>query len=377
MTEIRAVAPGELESLSRPLRRYAFGEAPGILRPRSSPESDSESTTFVAFEGGTPVATLSVEWLRQNIRGVLVPAAGISRVASHPDFRRGGRVRMLLERAHAEARERGAVTAALYPFRPTFYARFDYATLPLGRLITISGRGALPAADPDVTCRLAEPGPALDAARDEAELRWLEATHGAVVRADAGVRRDELARDPRHVCIAEREGAVVGALVFRSEALGGPMLVDRLLVADDGALRSLLAWFAAHGDQFSEFRAEMSPDATPELWLDDLEYADATSVRLPLAAAPMARVLDIAGVDGAEAGTGSAQLRVERAQGADGVTLVADDGRLRVIPGASDEAPTISPADLTRALLGVPLRHPVPELERLLPRRTPWLGRHF
>ncbi len=79
--------------------------------------------------------------MRQNIRGTVLPMAGVAGVATHPLARRRGLVRTLLNQLLEEMRDDGTPVSVLYPFRTSFYARFGYVTLPQHRTAVFSPDG--------------------------------------------------------------------------------------------------------------------------------------------------------------------------------------------------------------------------------------------
>ena len=72
-------------------------------------------------EGGDTLAAVSAIPMRQNLRGAVLPMAGVAGVATHPLARRQGHVRALLRQLLDEMRDEGHPLSALYPFRPSFY----------------------------------------------------------------------------------------------------------------------------------------------------------------------------------------------------------------------------------------------------------------
>jgi predicted acetyltransferase len=74
--------------------------------------------------------------LIQNVRGKLIPMAGISMVASDPISRRKGHVRKLMEYLVREMYKDDLNVSTLYPFKDTFYAKFGYVNVnPYTQLI--------------------------------------------------------------------------------------------------------------------------------------------------------------------------------------------------------------------------------------------------
>ena len=73
--------------------------------------------------------------MRQNIRGVVYPMAGVAGVATLPLARRRGYARALVTELLGQMREAGHAVSALYPFRPSFYQRFGDVGLPRTRTV--------------------------------------------------------------------------------------------------------------------------------------------------------------------------------------------------------------------------------------------------
>jgi len=67
--------------------------------------------------------------LIQNVRGKLIPMAGVSNVASDPVSRRKGHVRKLMEYLVRKSYDDDLNVSTLYPFKDTFYAKFGYVNV--------------------------------------------------------------------------------------------------------------------------------------------------------------------------------------------------------------------------------------------------------
>ncbi|HET7274217.1 MAG TPA: GNAT family N-acetyltransferase [Longimicrobiaceae bacterium] len=81
----------------------------------------------VGEEGGRLVAACQLLSLKQWIGGVPMPIMGLGSVAIAPTHRRRGVAGRMLAAAFEQARERGDLASALYPFRISYYARMGYA----------------------------------------------------------------------------------------------------------------------------------------------------------------------------------------------------------------------------------------------------------
>lgn len=345
---VRAVSGAEARERAHPLMDYAFGAGPSAPRPAEDAGQDEEKaadpepTTLLAEVDGAPVAT-AVGWpFEQNVRGLPVTALGVGGVAAHPDHRRGGHVRSVLNRLHADAIAAGAVTAALYPFRPSFYARFGYAGLPQPRHVRLLSPGLeeLLRLDLPVTVTLARSG---DAGCHEAcravDDRWFTGRHGFIRDTLPGPADSVRERDDRYVALARRaDGTPVGYLRFRTEGFAKIVKGDWLL-ADDAVTRTaLLKWLAAHHDQFAGFEFRLPPGEFPETWFTDAQIEDLTKARIPDATAPMARVLNLPGLAGMHVGETRVRVEVTGVSGIDGdvdgvYVLDGAGGELAVRPG--------------------------------------------
>lgn len=292
------------------LRAYAFGSSPvsaeELQRHRDSTATDDDTTTLAAYDrigGAEPgvAAVVGGTGFRQNIRGLVVPMLGVGGVASHPAARRRGHVRALMNRLHADLRDQGCVTAALYPFRPTFYERFGYVGLPKARSVRLLPQGIQRRELPGtVTFHRIDDK---DAAATGLEFlhRMLAERHGFALAAD---RRHTSGDDHWVVFARDESGAVIGMLHYRTKGLGQDLIGRELLSTGPLGQALILQWLVAHADQFSGFCFELPPDERPDLWDTDVQYEDRTSIRMPTQSAPMGRVLSMPGLSGLTAGAG-------------------------------------------------------------------------
>ena len=108
--EIRHVTADERESTVFPLGAYAFSPSPWtqaeVEAQRRYRPYQADMVTLVAQEGGETLAGVSAHPMRQNVRGVALPMAGVAAVASHPSARRRGLVRVLLDRLLRSAKSK-------------------------------------------------------------------------------------------------------------------------------------------------------------------------------------------------------------------------------------------------------------------------------
>jgi predicted acetyltransferase len=316
MVTVREVSGSELQSTAHLLQAYAFGAGPqprpAADAPVEDPEKRSGTTTLVAFDGDTPIASASAWPFLQNVRGAVVKCLGIAGVATHPGYRRGGHIRRLMGEQHRLGVEAGYPVAALYPFRPSFYAKFGYAGLPKAREITLNtaGMAELLSLDLPVTVQLGRSGDAdIHDACMAVEQQWLEGRHGFIRDTlswvDAGIKEN----DDRFVAVCRRGGEPTGFWRFRTDGFSQVVRGERMLIADPVSRLALLKWLAGHADQYAGFEFELPPGEVVETWFTDVDHDDRSRTSVPGHNAPMARVLVLSTLAGMV--VGPAELTVD------------------------------------------------------------------
>ncbi|WP_127501658.1 GNAT family N-acetyltransferase [Actinoplanes solisilvae] len=355
--EFRRISATERTATMYPLQSYAFLGSP-------SPEGDEAAyerrngffetaISIVAEEDGTALACGASLSMRQNVRGKVHDMAGIASVASHPSARRRGLVRGVLERLLRQARDEGATVSALYPFRPSFYARFGFVGIPRHRIAQFAPEGlshltraVLPGAVERLTMR---------DGFDEwqgLQQRLLGERHGFAVFDET--RAAEFREDKRWMAIARVDGEVVGAASYRVTAYGGELLASNLLTTDPVGRALLLQFFGRHVDQVARVRVRVSSDDVPELWGTDFSVTTEAKVDQPSHSGPMVRVLDMAALTGTAAGDGDVTIEIPDDDLVGGVwRLVGEGGRLTVTKGTGAPAATLSVGGFSALLYGV------------------------
>jgi predicted acetyltransferase len=120
MTEIRPITEDELPELQR-ITAYAFGGFGGQPPPWIHPD-----WTTCAFVDGRIATTYGAWPFRVRLNGRSVAMAGVTMVATLPEFRRRGLLRQVMTRALAEQRERGQAIAILWASMGAIYQRFGF-----------------------------------------------------------------------------------------------------------------------------------------------------------------------------------------------------------------------------------------------------------
>ncbi|MEU4476924.1 GNAT family N-acetyltransferase [Micromonospora sp. NPDC023966] len=397
---IRRLAAEERLTTSFPLQAYAFETSPmAASRTEEFREYlpyNAGNRTLVVEEDGVTTAAVSAVPMRQNLRGAVLPMAGVAGVATHPLARRRGHVRTLLHRLLDEMRDEGHPLTALYPFRASFYERFGYVGLPRRRTAVFAPADLAPLLRAELPGEVVweRIGAGYDRWRAYTE-RCLRGRHGFAIFPDfraAGLRD----RDDRWLLTAVRDGETVGAVTYRIDDHGGALIADDLLADDPYARASLLQFFARHVDQVERISVELPADELPELWLTDLAVHVEARVARPGSPAPMARLLSLDALAGRPAGTGRTAVELVGDRWLAGTHLLdGATGTLEVLPGDTAAAGTVPTARLTaagfsalaygvldpaevavRGLGEVPV-DAAAELRRIFPRSLPYLFADF
>lgn len=398
--KIRRIIPDERVTTALPLQVYAFGRSP---MPAADYDKLTDYTPYmvgnlvlVAEEDGATVATAASIPMRQNVRGTVYPMAGIAGVASNPLARRRGHVRALLVDLLGQVRDSGHTVSALYPFRPSFYARHGYVGLPQTRTVSVAPAdlGPLLSADlpGELTWERIKQGYGTFRAFEE---RLLGERHGFGLF-PAG--REERLRDDdeRWLVTARVDGEVVGAATYRIAEHGGELIADPLLTTSALGRALVLGFFARHVDQVAKIVMTVAPDELPELWGTDVAAVTEARTSFPTNAAPMVRVLSVEALAGTRVGP-----TVPGRQGVIAVEVVDDpfiagryvfDGRsgaLEVTRGGEPAASltvaglsalvygVLDPDDIVVRGLGVIPPDAAGVLRALWPREIPYLTADF
>ena len=392
--KIRQISADERPTLAVPLQAYAFQGTPlppDALAP--SPQTQrylDGNVTLVAEDEGAAMAVVSSIPMRQNVRGTVLPMAGIASVATHPLARRRGYVRALLTDLLGRVRDDGHAVSTLYPFRSSFYERFGYAGLPKRRTATFAPAdlARLLRADLAGDLTVERIGGGYPVYR-EFTLRLLERWHGFAVFPD---HRAEQLRDAddRWLVTARVHGEVVGAAPYRITAHAEDLVADHLLTTGAHGRALLLRFFARHVDQVRRIRVTVGADELPELWATDLATDVESHTAFPDSAPPMARVLALDALAGMAVGPGRAAVEIlDDPFVAGRYVLDGRSGLLEVAPGGDAAAtltvPALSglvygvldPDDIVVRGLGTVPPDAAGQLRGMFPRRTPYVFSAF
>jgi predicted acetyltransferase len=391
--EIRQITADERTDTMWPLQAYAFMASPWTDEQtadyRRRMTYYASAVSLIAEEDGQTLAGVAAFPMRQNLRGVVHGMAGVASVASHPAARRRGLIRALLERLLRQMRDGGCALTALYPFRPSFYARFGYVGLPRRRTASFAPEGL------SHLLRVELPGeverlPMRDGFDEYVAFtqRVLGARHGFALYDE--VRTAEFRDGKRWVAIARADGEVVGAVTYKVDKYGGDLVTTDLLTTGPLGRALLLQFFARHVDQIARVVLTIDTEEVPELWGTDFAVDMQATVSFPSAPGPMARVLDLTALTGTPAGDGAVTVEVVDDELIGGVyRLEGDGGRLTVSKG--DRAVTrltaaglsglaygvLDPVDVVARSLGQIDATAIAPLRAIFPRAMPYLFADF
>ena len=353
---IRPISGEERLDLAFPLQAYAFDRTPTGQDPRERYRDRlpfvSGNYTLLAEEDGAAAAVATAIPMRQNVRGQVLPMAGVAAVASHPLHRRRGHARALLLRLLGDMRDQGHAVSVLYPFRPSFYARFGFTGLPQHRKATFSPAdlGELVRADLPGEVRWRPVAEGFDDHRALA-LRMAERLHGFAVFPD--YRAAALRTEHKWLVTAHTEGEVVGALTYRIDEHMGDLTGDTLLCTGPLGRDLILGFLGRHVDQVGRVVLGVLPSETPELWATDLSVVTTSTVRVTASVAPMARVLAMEALSGIAAGPAALTVEVPDDPFIAGTWhLDGTSGTLRVTRAAEPPAATLTPIALSALVYG-------------------------
>lgn len=391
--EIRQISADERPGTMFPLQVYAFEPSPWepavAERYRHRMQFYRTSTSFVAEEDGQTLAGMGAFPMQQNVRGLVHDMAGIASVASHPSARRRGLVRQLLIRLLRQMRDQGSTVSTLYPFRPSFYAKFGYVGLPRVRKATFAPEGV------SHLTRIELPGSverlAMRDAFDEYDAftrRLLTERHGFSVFDD--VRTAEFRDDKLWVALARVDGQTVGAVRYRIDRFGGDLVGDSMLTTGPMGRALLLQFFARHVDQVGRVVVELGTDEVPDLWGTDMAVTTQGLVAYPGNGGPMARLLDVEALAGTAVGPGEVTVEVIDDELIGGTyRLDGHHGELRVRKGTDPDARltvagisglvygVLDPIDIVARGLGQVSDDAIEPMRSLFPRQMPFMFADF
>ena len=301
---IRQLTPEEAPEVMYALTSYAFSPSPP-LRDKAEFMASARLrrgvTCVAAFEDDLPVTVVATTAMTQNVRGALFGSSAIWGIASHPAARRQGYVRNSMAAMLALTREAGMPMSALYPFRESFYERMGYVNFPRPHLAKFAPAALSPLLKRDLGGHVEwlSIADGYDAYRDYL-MRVRERTHGMAVF-DQPEKEEAIRRNEIWVALAKVGGETAGAMVYDLCHEGGhgmTLKAYRFYTDTSEGRYLLLQWIARHADQAGQAEIRLLPTELPETWFPDLR------VTVECVWGPMARIVDVRGIQGMPVGTG-------------------------------------------------------------------------
>jgi predicted acetyltransferase len=237
-------------------------------------------TLLIGEEAGRLVAACQVHPLRQWVAGERIPMAGVGTVAISPTHRKRRLGAELVTAALREARQRGDLASALYPFRVSFYQKLGYGNAgeALQHLVP-------PETLPDSPERVRVEILSGDAERAEAlqlYSRWAPSENGQLDRIERvweGLCTEaDRALSGYRGASGELEGYALVKYRTDLPAEARYLEVEELIWTSPAARRGLYGWLSSLGDQWQRILMRSLPAHRVGDWLRE--------PRLPRGAAP-------------------------------------------------------------------------------------------
>lgn len=247
--EIRPVTPDELGEMGT-LGGYAYGGAFGDGPQSSVGKYNKPEWTLCAFADGKLASCFANVPFTMGANGRAVKLAGVSSIATQPEYRRQGLARRIHTRAFGEMREAGQNVAALWASLAAIYQRFGYAMTTVMRTYAV----------------------------DTDDIRFFDGDggNGRVVRVDAETARDIVvtvyaAFIAERMCYLHRVGEDWVNEVLKAGRDTGPVWVA-VCYGDDDAARGYVVYTLRSGRVNHRARDQ-------ELVIRDLAWLDADAYR--------------------------------------------------------------------------------------------------
>jgi predicted acetyltransferase len=293
--------------------------------------------TFLAvYEDGIPRTVGSARTFKQNLRGKIVTMKGIAQVASHPQARRKGYVRLMMNHFFKTFHEENVPVSCLYPFKESFYQKMGYVTFSQARKITFKPEKLPPVMKMDLPGEVELVRFGEGFAEFQSFLKQLQqSVHGMSLFAQTSTPEPD--DHSSWLAFARRDGETIGAMQY--ELTGGMMeqtlRAHDFLYTDPLGKFLLLDWIARHQDQAAKVELVIRPDMQGELLFTDIRPEQGT-----LFFAPMGRVITLPALAGLPVGEGEITVRISDPQAPwnEGAwRLRSESGLLAVEPGEQAE----------------------------------------
>lgn len=286
---------------------YAFAASPGSqenqLKRREYYKSARE---FIVLDDDKPASTANYVPMTQNIRGKIYEMGGVAGVATYPEARRKGYVKLLMRKLFESMREEKRAISILYPFRESFYAKFGYITSlqEYDGNFSPSNLRELPEIKNNLRMERVEFNKGLDDYYN-LHLESQKLFHGFSMYEKLWMKAAEL--NPPWLILLRDGDRVVGGMSYKITGFSGTMKIGGLLYLTPRAKYSLFHWIARHADHVTKVELPLNPMFKLETWIDDLKITKVTREWVP---SHMFRVISIDGLSGMQIGDGKINLKI-------------------------------------------------------------------
>jgi predicted acetyltransferase len=268
---IRPLGEADREAYAA-LKDYAFRSYPSSTAEHPG---DTEKLRFATgvFDGDRLVSMMSVLPYEMAFRGRWVQIAGVNAVASYPEARGRGYVRLLFEHLFSALGPKAPPVSILLPFRDSFYSKFGYVSTDRALPLRVQPAALAAAAGastrrPRQVRRAAAPG---ERAAYAQALRSFRGLHGAIAP-PASLDDDwrNRTRDWALVLIEGDEKLCAGYLM-KKDGMGrsSTMSVRAIHYSGEQSRRMLMAHLGTHRDQFPYIELSLPANEPPYDWAFD------------------------------------------------------------------------------------------------------------
>lgn len=321
------------------LGNYAFSSSPKVPNKEEDEkvlQQRSDDVTLHSFIDGESVAKVGILPMMQNVRGTVMPMGGIGGVCSMPAARRGGHIRALMQQAIERMHNDGQAVSALYPFKSSYYEMFGYAGWQVPMWAHIEPAALAPYMQipkhGSVTQRLTtDAKDAFYAFMQDAQCRTHGMSQQQRLRFDIGQDRH-----PTWFMSVHEGEETTGGICYKMDLDKEVMQANAVFWKTTNAMLHVFDFMARHVDQVKTISMPLLDGHDPHLWTTDDFRITVLSNDDQSWGAPMARVVDVAGLAGISVGDARASVTIRDAQAPwnDGVwTLTGENGALVVTKG--------------------------------------------
>ena len=135
--QVRPIRQEEMEQYGIYVRDAFVIEDPNFIEEFVT-QTKPEDTRALFDDDGNMLSGLRLIWNELWLGARKVKMAGITSVATPPEYRRGGNLKQLLRTVLAEEHDRGFNISTLYPFYFPFYKKFGYDQVSASQTVSVN-----------------------------------------------------------------------------------------------------------------------------------------------------------------------------------------------------------------------------------------------